>query len=86
MKKELFSIEVQYQLFLKTRGLSEEQMSPRQIELVKHTFYGAFTQSLLLFRDEIPNDIDLGAELLHNMIVEGITFFDKLIEKRNNIN
>lgn len=86
MKKELFNIENQYKLFLEKMELREELMSSIQRQQLKHTFFGAFVQSLLLFRDELPNDMEQGAQLLHNMIQEAIAFFEKEVEKRNTIN
>lgn len=49
----LFTVESQYQLFLKRMQLIEANMHPEQAVQLRQTFYGAWGQCLFLQRDEM---------------------------------
>lgn len=74
----IFSIENQYQLYLKRINLPEEQMHPKQKEQLKFTFYAAVGQTLLMLRDDtsaLPEGE--AVEKLQGMIDEADAFFRK---------
>lgn len=48
-----FSLEHQYQLYLKRCNITEAQMHPVQRKETKQAFFGACGQLLVLFRDDI---------------------------------
>jgi hypothetical protein len=55
MKKTdaLFTVEAQYQLFLKRMALTEASMHPDQKKQLRQAFYGAWGQCLFLQKDEM---------------------------------
>lgn len=67
-----FSIEYQYQLYLKRVGLSEQKMHEEQRTQLRQTFYGAFGQFVLLL------EVDF-ADLEDEKAVEVLEGFKKQV-------
>jgi len=53
MNKPVFSLEHQYQLYLKRVGLKEAMMHPAQRTETKRAFMGACGQMLVMLRDDL---------------------------------
>jgi hypothetical protein len=76
---EKFNIELQYQLYLKRVGLSEETMHEAQKIQLKQTFFGAFGQFLVLLESEIADlDEDKAVEVLEGFKTQVANYFIKL--------
>lgn len=81
---KVFSLEEQYQLYLKRIKLSEETMHSEQRKQLKQTFFGACGQMIILLRDEISEleEID-GVKVLEGMLGEVTNFFLKESNQQN---
>ena len=53
MPDKIFQVAHQYQLFLERMKLHENNMHPQQRLQLKQAFYGAVSQMLFLFRDDM---------------------------------
>lgn len=82
--KAQFSLEKQWQDYLKRVGLKESQMHAVQLTETKRAFFGAFGQSFILQRDELSLlDEDLGVEVFHYMINQVSSFWMKETQGEN---
>lgn len=71
-----FSLEHQYQIYLKRIGLSEDKMHPEQKKQLRQTFMGACGQLLLLMRDEVSSfDEEKAVEIMQGMLQEVTNYF-----------
>lgn len=80
-----FSLENQYQLYLKRVGITEEQMHPIQRKETKQAFFGACGQMLILFRDgigAIENENE-AVQTMESMMTQVAEYF-LLITKNQN--
>lgn len=81
---ERFSLENQYQLYLKRMKLNESKMHPEQKKQLKETFFGATGQMLLLFRDGLTELSDEDAiKQMQSMLDQIGNFFLKATNKFN---
>jgi hypothetical protein len=73
---EKFSLEYQYQLYLKRIGLSELSMHPEQKIQTKQAFFGAIGQILLLLRDDMYECTeDEAVQIMEKMTNEVTQYF-----------
>jgi len=76
MSKNIFSIETQYQLYLKRIQLKEEDMHEQQRIQLRQTFYGACGQMMLLLRDDLARLEEMhGVMVLQDMMDQVQTYF-----------
>jgi hypothetical protein len=73
---DIYNIEDQYQLYLQKIGLSESNMHPVQKEQIKLTFYGAFSQLMILLEDNIAElEDDKAFQVLEGFKTQIANFF-----------
>lgn len=65
---EKFSVENQFQLYLKRVDLGETKMTIVQKTVMRDTFFGAFGQALVLLRDDLPKDEDHAIIILQDLM------------------
>ena len=81
---EKFTIEHQYQLYLKRVALDETTMHPEQRKQLKQTFFGACGQMIIMLRDDVGSlEEDKAVEVLESMKNEVGNFFLKITGKQN---
>lgn len=82
--KKFFTIEQQYQQYLKLVRLSEENMHPVQKTETRRAFYGGCVQLLLILRDgvaELPEDE--AVQVMEDLLEEARDFWRKELGKTN---
>lgn len=73
-----FDVEYQYQQYLLRVGLNEYEMGDTQRQQLRQTFYAATGQTILLFRDDLPNlSDDEAVQAIKEMINQIANFFQK---------
>lgn len=80
-----FSLEHQYQLYLKRCNVTEAQMHPVQRKETKQAFFGACGQMLILMRDgigDIENE-DEAVQTMENMINQVSQYFISITTNQN---
>jgi hypothetical protein len=71
-----FSLEFQYQLYLKRIGLTEETMHPEQKIQTKQAFFGAIGQILIVLRDDMYDCTeDEAVQVMEAMMNEVTQYF-----------
>jgi hypothetical protein len=76
--KKIFSLEYQYQLYLKRVGLTEALMHSEQSIQTRQAFFGATGQMLLLLRDDMYEfEEDECIQIMEDMVNEVTQYFLK---------
>lgn len=74
----LFTIEGQYQFYLKLNKLSEDTMFPQQKKEVRRAFFGAVTMFFLVLRDDVGKLSDQDAFTVMDGFEDQIKEFVKI--------
>ena len=72
-----FDLKYQYKLYLQRMGLKEENLHPVQKEQLEQAFFGACSQMLFLFRDEVGRieSEEEAVNTMKNMIDQASAFW-----------
>jgi hypothetical protein len=84
MDKKVFSLEHQYQLYLKRCNITEQQMHPAQRKETKQAFFGAIGQILLVLREDMYElSEDEAVQVMEGMINEVSQHFVDITTNKN---
>lgn len=79
-----FSLEYQYQLYLKKCNISEEEMHPVQKKETKQAFFHACGQLLILMRDDVSElEEDKAVETMVDMTNQVSTYILDSLHNKN---
>jgi len=77
-KTEAFRIDWQWNFYLEAASVTERNLSKKELEEMKETFYAAFAQCVYLFTEGIKTmDHDTAVPLISQLAIEAEEYFTK---------